>query len=130
MQWLVASDEAKASWPQGIMANQSKRDRARWDHSRLFRHAERRAGQAHYVKAHHRAVLMRQVSRLGRVQASQHTGRAAGWRHKNSARMRILVKRILKKYGYRPDLEHDAVQTVLAQAEVMLGEIAGPAVAR
>lgn len=48
------------------------------------------------------------------------------WHHKATARarMRILVKRILKKYGYPPDLELEAVQTVLAQAEVMLREVA------
>ncbi|WJI44005.1 type I restriction endonuclease subunit R [Mesorhizobium sp. C120A] len=48
------------------------------------------------------------------------------WQHKSSARarMRVLVKRILKKYGYPPDLEQEAVQTVLAQAEVMLREVA------
>ena len=48
------------------------------------------------------------------------------WQHKATARarMRILVKRILKKYGYPPDLEQEAVQTVLAQAEVMLREVA------
>jgi hypothetical protein len=40
------------------------------------------------------------------------------------ARMRILVKRILKKYGYPPDLSSEAVQTVLEQAEVLLREIA------
>ncbi|RUZ81277.1 type I restriction endonuclease subunit R [Mesorhizobium sp. M7A.F.Ca.US.006.01.1.1] len=47
------------------------------------------------------------------------------WHHKATARarMRILVKRILKKYGYPPDLEQEAVQTVLAQAEVMLREV-------
>lgn len=47
------------------------------------------------------------------------------WQHKVSARarMRVLVKRILKKYGYPPDLEQEAVQTVLAQAEVMLREV-------
>jgi type I restriction enzyme R subunit len=33
------------------------------------------------------------------------------------ARLRILVKRILRKYGYPPDLEDSAVQTVLQQAE-------------
>ena len=36
---------------------------------------------------------------------------------------RILVKRILKKYGYPPDLADEAVQTVLAQAEILLREI-------
>ncbi|MBR0913932.1 type I restriction endonuclease subunit R [Bradyrhizobium japonicum] len=39
------------------------------------------------------------------------------------ARMRVLVKRILKKYGYPPDLSDEAVQTVLAQAEILLREI-------
>jgi hypothetical protein len=33
--------------------------------------------------------------------------------------MRILVKRILRKYGYPPDLQDAAVQTVLQQAEVL-----------
>ena len=47
------------------------------------------------------------------------------WHHRESsrARMRILVKRILKRYGYPPDLADDAVQTVLAQAEVLLREV-------
>ncbi|NBB16279.1 HsdR family type I site-specific deoxyribonuclease [Caulobacter sp. SLTY] len=39
------------------------------------------------------------------------------------ARMRVLVKRTLKKYGYPPDLSDAAVQTVLAQAEVLLREL-------
>ena len=48
------------------------------------------------------------------------------WRHRESARarMRVLVKRILKKYGYPPDLSDAAVQTVLAQAEALLGQMA------
>lgn len=47
------------------------------------------------------------------------------WQHKASARarMRILVKRILKRFGYPPDLEQEAVQMVLAQAELLLQEI-------
>lgn len=39
--------------------------------------------------------------------------------------MRVLVKRILKKFGFPPDLSDDAVQTVLAQAEVLLREVSG-----
>ena len=41
------------------------------------------------------------------------------WAHRESARarMRVLVKRILRKYGYPPDLQDKAVQTVLQQAE-------------
>ncbi|QSR17357.1 type I restriction endonuclease subunit R [Novosphingobium sp. KA1] len=46
------------------------------------------------------------------------------WQQRESARarMRVLVKRILKKYGYPPDLADEAVQTVLAQAELLLRE--------
>ena len=43
------------------------------------------------------------------------------WSHRESARagMRVLVKRILNKYGYPPDMQRNAVQTVLHQAEVL-----------
>ncbi len=35
------------------------------------------------------------------------------------ARMRITVRRLLKKYGYPPDLQKMAVETVVEQAELM-----------
>ena len=38
------------------------------------------------------------------------------------AKIRVLVKRILNKYGYPPDLQDAAVQTVLQQAERLCGE--------
>ena len=43
------------------------------------------------------------------------------WARRDSARarMRVLVKRILRKYGYPPDLRDAAVQTVLRQAEAL-----------
>lgn len=43
------------------------------------------------------------------------------WQHRESTRasMRVLVKRILRKYGYPPDLEAAAVLTVLQQAELL-----------
>ena len=43
------------------------------------------------------------------------------WSHRESARarMRVLVKRILRKHGYPPDLQDVAVQTVLRQAEAL-----------
>ncbi|MCX8146094.1 MAG: type I restriction endonuclease subunit R [Azovibrio sp.] len=46
------------------------------------------------------------------------------WAHRASARarMRVLVKRILRKYGYPPDLQDAAVQTVLQQAEALSAE--------
>ena len=41
-----------------------------------------------------------------------------------SARMRVMVKRILRKHGYPPDMQEKATQTVLEQAELMAGEMA------
>jgi len=43
------------------------------------------------------------------------------WQHRESARarMRVLVKRILRKHGYPPDLQDAAVQTILQQAEAL-----------
>ena len=43
------------------------------------------------------------------------------WQHREPARarMRVLVKRILRKHGYPPDLQDAAVQTVLQQAELL-----------
>jgi type I restriction enzyme R subunit len=43
------------------------------------------------------------------------------WAHRENARarMRVLVKRILRKHGYPPDLQDSAVQTVLRQAEAL-----------
>ena len=46
------------------------------------------------------------------------------WAHREPARarMRVLVKRILRKYGYPPDLQDAAVQVVLQQAEALSSE--------
>ncbi len=54
------------------------------------------------------------------------TNATVDWNRKDNARarMRTLVKRILRKYGYPPDLEDGAVQTVIKQAEAILGEMA------
>ena len=43
------------------------------------------------------------------------------WQHREPARarMRVLVKHILREHGYPPDLQDAAVQTVLQQAEVL-----------
>ena len=37
------------------------------------------------------------------------------------ARIRVLVKRILRRHGYPPDLQAKATKTVLEQAEVFAG---------
>jgi type I restriction enzyme R subunit len=51
------------------------------------------------------------------------------WMHSDAARARIrlLVKKILKKYGYPPDLAEGAVKLVLEQAETLAREWAGRA---
>lgn len=51
------------------------------------------------------------------------------WAHRESARarLRVLVKRILRKYGYPPDLQDAAVQTVLQQAEALSLELSAAA---
>jgi hypothetical protein len=46
------------------------------------------------------------------------------WMHRDSARANIRrhVKRLLRKYGYPPDLQDGAVQNVLQQAEAFSAE--------
>ena len=43
------------------------------------------------------------------------------WQQKHSARakLRIAIKRLLKKYGYPPDMQQLAIDNVIAQAELM-----------
>jgi type I restriction enzyme R subunit len=41
------------------------------------------------------------------------------WPINESARLKVEVKRALRKYGYPPDLEQLATETVLAQAELL-----------
>ena len=46
------------------------------------------------------------------------------WTLRESARakIKVMVKRILNKHGYPPDLQEEAVRTVLAQAELLCAE--------
>jgi type I restriction enzyme R subunit len=48
------------------------------------------------------------------------------WTAKESvrAKLRVMVKRILRKYGYPPDKQEKATQTVLEQAELICAEVA------
>ena len=54
------------------------------------------------------------------------------WMHMETARarMRVLVKRILRRFGYPPDLQDAAVQNVLQQAEALSSEWAKAAIPR
>lgn len=46
------------------------------------------------------------------------------WTLRESARakIRVMVKRILNKYGFPPDLQEEAVKTVLRQAEMLCAD--------
>ncbi len=48
------------------------------------------------------------------------------WKLREGARaqIRVLVRRILRKYGYPPDKQEKATQTVLEQAELICAEVA------
>ena len=48
-------------------------------------------------------------------------GATVDWMHRDSARarLRVLVKRILRRHGYPPDLQDAAVRNVLQQAEAL-----------
>jgi type I restriction enzyme R subunit len=48
------------------------------------------------------------------------------WTIKESvrAKLRVIVKRILRQYGYPPDMQKLATDTVLAQAELIADELA------
>ena len=46
------------------------------------------------------------------------------WTQKQSvrAKLRVMVKRVLRKYGYPPDKQEKATQTVLQQAELLCAD--------
>jgi type I restriction enzyme R subunit len=43
-------------------------------------------------------------------------------RESAQAQIRVLVRRILRKYGYPPDKQEKATQTVLEQAKLLCGD--------
>jgi type I restriction enzyme, R subunit len=50
------------------------------------------------------------------------TTRPSDARQDVRARLRVLVKRILRKHGYPPDKQEKATQTVIEQAEALSSE--------
>ena len=51
----------------------------------------------------------------------RHRNRITDWtvRENIRAQLRVIVKRILRKYGYPPDKQEKATQIVLEQTEVL-----------
>ena len=54
----------------------------------------------------------------------RYQNRAIDWtlRENVRARLRVLVKRVLRKHGYPPDKQEKATQTVLEQAALLSDE--------
>ena len=50
------------------------------------------------------------------------TAWSGGWKARSTFRPQGLVKRLLRRYGYPPDLQDAAVQKVLQQAEALSAE--------
>lgn len=61
------------------------------------------------------------------LEAAPVDGKTRQQRENVRAQLRVLVKRILRKYGYPPDKQERATQTVLEQAEQLTGLWAGAA---
>ena len=50
------------------------------------------------------------------------------WTIKESvkAKLKVIIKRTLRKYGYPPDMQKLATETVLKQAEMIADELTAP----
>lgn len=58
------------------------------------------------------------------VKAIRNNAGVDWWMHENRrAAVRVAVRRILKKYGYPPDLQDSAIKTVVQQAEALASEL-------
>ena len=57
--------------------------------------------------------------------ASVRANTSIDWTIKESvrAKLRVIVKRILRKHGYPPDKQEKATQTVIGQAELLLADV-------
>lgn len=59
-----------------------------------------------------------------RIQGADRPMAENDWTFRDCARgkIRVIVKRILNKWGYRPDLQDETVNTVLQQAELLCAD--------
>ena len=64
------------------------------------------------------------IARVNRVLAHVRKSVTIDWtlREAAQAQIRVLVRRILRKYGYPPDKQEKATQTVLEQAKLLCGD--------
>ncbi len=82
---------------------------------------EQCAGLAKYYNRIIAAELVKQIQSKASVD---------WWKfEQRRTKIRVAIRRILRKYGYPPDLQAAAVKTVVEQAEVLAMELAGRALA-
>jgi len=65
--------------------------------------------------------ILKQIARDLTRTIKANTGVDWAVRESVRAKMRVTIKRLLKKYGYPPDKQEQAVKTVMEQAELMCG---------
>jgi type I restriction enzyme R subunit len=68
-------------------------------------------------------VFLKKIAHNPAIQIKQNV--TIDWTVKENvkAKMRVMVKRILMRYGYPPDKQPLAVRTILEQAEILCAEI-------
>ena len=69
--------------------------------------------------------ILRQIARV--LAEAVRKNVTIDWTVKESARakLRVIVRRLLRKHGYPPDKQEKATQTVLEQAELLCGDMGG-----
>ena len=65
--------------------------------------------------------ILRQRAQQSRGKYKNQYKHRCKWQLRSQALGRSMVQRILRKYGYQPDKQEKATQTVLKQAEVLSG---------
>src|ERR1700716_1094194 len=93
--------------------------------TQLFLAADKLSGNLEPSDYKHVALGLIFLKYISDAFAAKHAALLADDPDAARARMRLLVKKILRKYGYPPDLQDAAVQTVLQQAEGLSAEWAG-----
>lgn len=69
-------------------------------------------------------IAGRLASRAFAASEARDPNRSIDWgvRKRARAKLRVMVRRILRKHGYPPDKQEQATRTILEQAELLSGE--------
>ena len=107
----------------GTAARDARRRRPRRGSHRQYRHPDGRGTTVPFhpgrdISPTLLRVIARELLKTIRENVS------IDWTAKESvrAKLRVMVKRILRKYGYPPDKQEKATQTVLQQAELLCAD--------